>query len=265
MKKRNNILGLILILLGIIFLFDNLGYIEFSSIFSKYWPMALIVLGIINLLENRSSKLFSWILILIGSFLQLDRLDIFLIDIWNLFIPLLLIIAGMGLIMNRKDSREDYEEDTDFNNHGEHYQARESHGDIYEDEIVDEEVIFNNNSNNFTNRDLSYDEFIDIRSLFTERKIINKSDSFKGGKISSIVATTIVDLRDARFYEDQAIIDVNSILGNVEILVEKNCRVEITGTPILGGWNNYKIIDSETERSLLRIRGLVILGGIEIK
>lgn len=280
MKKRNT-LGFILILLGVVFLLDTLGYLEFGLMFDKYWPMALIILGIVNLFRERSGKVFSLLLILVGSFLQLDRLDIFLIDIWDLFVPALLIVGGLGIIINRDDNKN-YEENFSEYDTGqrEQYKAKETYSKVEnEEDIIDEEIIIEENNNfnredkkdpyeeenNSFSNDISYDDYIDLSCAFTERKVSNRSENFKGGKVSSVIATTIVDLRDADFYENKAMIDINSILGNVEILVPKNCRVEISGTPILGGWNNYSRVDRENEKLVLRVRALIILGGVDIR
>ncbi|MDI6767546.1 MAG: cell wall-active antibiotics response protein LiaF [Bacteroidota bacterium] len=45
--------GIILILFGIFFLLDNLGYADFSEIISSYWPLILVIWGISILIRKR--------------------------------------------------------------------------------------------------------------------------------------------------------------------------------------------------------------------
>ena len=49
--------GIILIVIGILFLMRNLGVnLHLGEIFMTWWPLALIVVGASMLLKNRSSR-----------------------------------------------------------------------------------------------------------------------------------------------------------------------------------------------------------------
>lgn len=91
--------GLLIILIGVLFLLGNLGKLDIGEVFSTYWPLILIFIGLWHLIghEFRSAGL-GVILILIGGFFMLVNLDIIRGRIWLYFWPLLIIAAGLWII-----------------------------------------------------------------------------------------------------------------------------------------------------------------------
>jgi hypothetical protein len=75
-----------------------------------------------------------------------------------------------------------------------------------------------------------------------------------------------LDLREAVFAPGVHEIKVNTLFGGVEIIVPPSVAVECEGSGILGGFEsvNRSPIDPDPERPLVRIRGLAILGGVEV-
>lgn len=99
MDKSNKrlILGLAFIILGVIFLLDNLDIMEFSI--PKYlwrWEMILIVIGVVNIVSRKYSTAFT--LIGIGAFFWI--IDDYRIDFWDLW-PVVLIIIGISFILQQ--------------------------------------------------------------------------------------------------------------------------------------------------------------------
>jgi predicted membrane protein len=90
--------GLVLILVGVVFLLDHLGYIRAEE-FWKFWPMLLVVVGVVKLF-SRQNRVGGVILILIGAFLQLHKLGYTRLTLWDIW-PVILIAAGVTLIFNR--------------------------------------------------------------------------------------------------------------------------------------------------------------------
>jgi predicted membrane protein len=91
--------GLLIILVGVLFLLGNLGRLDIGDVFSTFWPLIIIFVGIWHLIahEFRSAG-FGAILILIGGFFMLVNLDIIRGRVWLYFWPLLIIAAGLWLI-----------------------------------------------------------------------------------------------------------------------------------------------------------------------
>lgn len=50
---QNIFWGFILILFGVFFLLDNLGYVDFSEIISNYWPLLLVFWGVSMLMRKK--------------------------------------------------------------------------------------------------------------------------------------------------------------------------------------------------------------------
>ncbi len=91
--------GLLIILIGVLFLLGNLGRLDIGEVFSTYWPLILVFIGLWHLIahEFRSAG-FGVILLLIGGFFMLVNLDIIRGRIWLYFWPLLIIAAGLWII-----------------------------------------------------------------------------------------------------------------------------------------------------------------------
>jgi predicted membrane protein len=64
--------GLLIILIGVLFLLGNLGKLDIGEVFSTYWPLILVFIGLWHLIahEFRSAG-FGVILLLIGGFFML--------------------------------------------------------------------------------------------------------------------------------------------------------------------------------------------------
>ncbi len=102
-KKRcrgGSIVGLILIILGALWVLNNTEIITFR--FSNWWPLILIAVGLINLFENRRvNNPFAWILIALGVIFLLTTHDYFQwSEIWK-FWPVILIIIGISILFGR--------------------------------------------------------------------------------------------------------------------------------------------------------------------
>lgn len=50
------VIGLILIALGTLFLFDNLGYVYAWDVVSDYWPLLIIITGLLMLIRGKRSQ-----------------------------------------------------------------------------------------------------------------------------------------------------------------------------------------------------------------
>jgi len=131
------IFGITVILLGVYFLLENLGYdIGLNEIINSYWPVIIIIFGLkqlFNGLVNFSSgyRRNQWItgallrgiivtgigFILLGN--NLSWFSFSLGDIWDLFWPILIIYIGLKIIFNshihrRKGEKIEFNFETGF-------------------------------------------------------------------------------------------------------------------------------------------------------
>ena len=104
------IFGIILIVLGVLFLMDTYYVLDFRYIIRNYWPSILILIGIVKLIQvkqfNHTGAL---VLIVLGIIFQMNELDY--IWRWQLrrYWPVLLILLGAWLIFKhgqRQNSKQ---------------------------------------------------------------------------------------------------------------------------------------------------------------
>jgi len=92
----------------------------------------------------------------------------------------------------------------------------------------------------------------------------NNSRAFKGGDLTAVMGGCEIDLRQAAI-EGEAVFDVFAMWGGIEIRVPDNWTVIGRVTPILGGFDDKTRPAPQANPQRLVIRGVVIMGGVEVK
>jgi hypothetical protein len=92
----------------------------------------------------------------------------------------------------------------------------------------------------------------------------NNSRTFRGGDLTAVMGGCQIDLRNASI-EGEAVIDVFAMWCGVEIRVPENWSVSGRVTTILGGYEDKSRPPRDAATQRLVLRGMVIMGGIEIK
>lgn len=91
--------GLLLIVLGVLFLLDRMGQVDFGDLFSRYWPVVFILIGISILLSHNFRNVGGGLFfIFFGAFFLLIRLRVFDRALWNYVWPLAIIGAGLWIL-----------------------------------------------------------------------------------------------------------------------------------------------------------------------
>ncbi|KYG79172.1 hypothetical protein AWW67_12355 [Roseivirga seohaensis] len=224
--NRNAIVGLIFILIGTVFLLDNLDIISWH--YRRYifqWENILIIVGAILILNKENAKT-GGILMGIGVLLNLDEwfnLDISIFDLW----PLVFVVAGIAIVNRNKETKDDrYDPNT---------------GNLDANKINDT-AIFGGGD-----------------------KVINSS-SFKGGSLTAIFGGSTIDLTQAKLADGRNEIDVFYMFGGSKIRVPQDWNVQVSVTGIFGGMSDKrKLIDPQADGNKeLLIRGTAIFGGAEV-
>lgn len=227
--STRNIIGIILILLGGLFLLKQVGYLHldlWDIIFSI--PFFILVIGTIITI-NSNNKTFGTILIFIGAFFLIP--EIFpRVDFDTEFIfPIIIIALGVYIIFRSRKSSE----------------------------------------TTTTNSDTKLDkDMIDDIAIFGGGTKIIYSDNFKGGNVTAIFGGSEIDLTNSKLAEGDNVIDVLCLFGGSTFIVPKNWNVRLEVTSILGGFSN-KVMkapsDSMDQTRSLVIKGLAMFGGGEVK
>ena len=92
--------GLIFIVVGILFLLDQMGQLDVGDIFSRYWPAIFILIGISIVIANDFKATGAGVFfILFGAFFLLMDMRIFDHRVWHYFWPLLIIGLGLWILI----------------------------------------------------------------------------------------------------------------------------------------------------------------------
>ena len=228
--KSRNIFGIILVLLGGMFLIGNFlpESMNFESI---AWDLILIIAGIV-LLVNAKKRLLGPALIIIGTLSLIPG------DSSKLIIPTLVIFWGIHLLTRNKGKKVKIEGENDYKGYYQHF-AEEKNMDK-----------------------------IDDMSLFGGGEKVFHSDAFQGGTITAVFGGSKIDLTDCKLKEGDQYLDVTIIFGGMTLIIPDSWKVQIDVVPLFGGFStkqartNVQIIDST---SVLHIKGVILFGGGEIK
>ena len=92
------VMGVLIIVVGVLFTLENLGFIEAAS-YLRFWPVALIAVGLMKLWSGgRGGPLHGLLFFFAGVWLLLESMSIVTISLWALW-PVLL---GLPLRMPAK-------------------------------------------------------------------------------------------------------------------------------------------------------------------
>jgi len=191
------------------------------------WPVILFILGILIIVKNRNST-FGFILVTIGGLGIAARYFNMSIRYFIAeYWPFLLIIFGIYIIFKRTP-----------------------HSEVGQNESVDS------------------DEYkIDLFTLLASKTVTIRTNRFLGGKVTSILGESIIDLRNSDLADNKIELETQTILGSTEIHIPSSWNVIIKTTTIFGGIEDVRGFteNSESNQKTLIIKGQVLLGGGEIK
>jgi len=225
--KSQMAIGVAVIVIGLLFLVDNLGWIDLDFRVHVL-PLALIFFGTLKLMQTRTSsgRLIGSGLIAAGCIIFLRRFGI--IDInWHSLWPVLLIGFGIAVVFKSTAGRSGFKQPS----------AKPD--------------------NEFEQMDV---DIISFMGAF-KRRIITAD--FRGGEITAVMGGCDLDLRQSSI-NGEAVLNVFSLFGGVTIKVPVDWTVVLQGTPIMGGFEE-KTVPSATAGKVLYVRGYAIMGGLEVR
>jgi predicted membrane protein len=96
-----------------------------------------------------------------------------------------------------------------------------------------------------------------------ERRV--SSASFQRAELTAFLGGGKLDLRDATLAPGGAVLDVFSVMGGFEIFVPDSWPVDVEVSPVMGGCEDKTAPHPGATGPRLRVRGFVMMGGLEIK
>jgi predicted membrane protein len=226
--KSQIVLGVLVIVMGLLFLLDNLDILDMHRAIS-FWPMVFIIAGVVKLYdtETRGGQLLGACLVGLGVLIILDRMDIIDFNVRTMW-PLFFIGFGIYTI----------------------YRARTGRRLIQIDGVKGEQ-------------DLKGEGVVDIMAVLGgfERRVY--TPSFRGGEITAIMGGCALDLRNSSI-EGEAVVNVFAFWGGVTMKVPPDWTVVLNGTPIMGGFEEKTARPPDNSKRLI-VRGYAIMGGVEVR
>lgn len=104
MKQRGIVpifIGLMLLLFGAGVLLNNFGVWDFWSLMGAWWPVVIILLGVVSWLPNPRAFIGPLILVTIGVLFLLWTTDIVEVNVFALIWPILIIFVGLSILLGR--------------------------------------------------------------------------------------------------------------------------------------------------------------------
>ena len=96
-------------------------------------------------------------------------------------------------------------------------------------------------------------------------KVITDQE-FASGSFVALFGATMVDFKNAKFLNNEAVLDVLIAFGGAEIKVNDDVKVEMELTAIFGGSSDKRTINADKSTSqTLKVKGYVLFGAIEVK
>lgn len=246
--------GVAIIALGALFLFDSLGWIEARHVLRKAWPLIFVVVGIAILSKRRHGRRRNegWIFVAIGTWLFLSKIGLFEFSLWGILFPLVLLFVG-GMLVYRSLNPPELRRPMTQPDAGEPSAAKFTAGDD------------SGASTTYQRADEEHAEYIRTFAMLSSSELRPMSRPFRGADLSAVLGGVNLDLTSARMEGDIARIDVFAFCGGIDIHVPPDWTVTSKVATLLGGFTDKRRPTTTLPTKTLIIDGFSIMGGIDVK
>lgn len=228
------IVGILLFSIGGLMVLTQLLGENFFALFGLYWPILLIVYGILRLLTNKHQRSFPLFLIVLGALLQAYHLHLFRGSILLILIGIGLILLGLRLILNRFAQKKA----------------------VYTENTFSDDDVRGKASYGYEERDMLNDRF-----LFADAHRVFRSDSFSGGDVEVVFSSVTIDLKNVLPLDNNVRINASVQFGELVLQVPSDWHV------IVNGKHYYSMQEQKENReatSTLYVDSEVFAGSLKI-
>ena len=255
--------GFVFLLIGGLFLLGNMGYLDVDRVL-RFWPVFLIALGLFKLVESgddyaHSSGIF-WVVI--GGLFLLGNMGILRVafrDLWPV------VFIGIGALMLWRSALI-RRPPTTFSPPPPPPAPPPPPPFFGSKSFSEEPVTDAGKANESETRSgaASSNSVVSAMAILGNVEKRNNSQDFRGGSATAVMGRCEIDLRTAAISgTNEPVLEVFAMWGGIEIRVPSNWTVVSHVDPIMGGYEDHTLPPKE-ESKRFRIRGTVIMGGIEI-
>jgi predicted membrane protein len=228
--------GLIVLIIGIVFLLSNFGIDMPHWVFS--WHTILLVIGlVVGFKRNFNGR--GWlVMVLIGGYFTLE--DMAGIDLSKYYFAFAFIALGLFLILRPKKTEN-----------GKWKKKMADFSSVDTAEAGEERP--------------SENDFVDSVNVFGGSKQHVFSKNFRGGDVISIFGGCELNLTQADF-KDSATLEVVAIFGGMKIIVPPTWEVKSEVTAIFGGIDDKRsvVTIAGPVNKIIKINGVALFGGLTI-
>ena len=270
------VFGLLIVFVGIVFTLDELG-VAGATNYLRYWPTALIIIGILKLLQARDGggAFVGLLLTLVGSWLQAEELNLIRIslrDVW----PIGLVLFGGYLVWQGLQTRHASAApsapsfpppleplppiDGGFSSGG-WEPAQNSTSSASSAPKPPPANTFTDSGPRRSGHDNSSMSVVAIMAGVTRG---NNSSRFRRADLLAFMGGCEIDLRKAAI-NGEAVIDIFCLWCGIEIRVPEDWTVVSHLVPIMGGVEDKTRPPQAATSHRLTLRGMALMGGVEIK
>ncbi len=226
------VFGLFLAAAGALLAADRFGWID-AGPYWHFWPLLLIAVGLTKVLQPYR-KTGGIVLILLGGFFFMREMSWTDLDFSDLF-PFFLVFLGVCLVVTA---------------------------------IARRGAPGGQDGRRWGGAPVDSSSVVDTFAMLGSSNVVSNSPDFKGGTATAIAGGCQLDLRQATIAPDsggEAVLDTFAFWGGIEILVPETWSVVLRGTPLLGGFDDRTLQPAGGSAQRLVVKGLAIMGGVEVK
>lgn len=244
--------GLLIVGFGLALMLDNLDVLEVGNLL-RFWPFALILVGLVKLLQDQTQngRVAGGILVVVGTLFAVDTFFFLRYDVWRWW-PLAIVIFGI-LIMLKALRRDD----ASIRPAGGLPSGLPGAVPSAAPTAMPSAVPASSTVQ--TTMDQKVEDWAIWSGI--ERRVA--SPAFKRADLVAVMGGIEFDLRQAGTDQGEAVIEVFVLWGGIEIKVPPDWAVSNDITVIIGGAED-KSTGTQQARNRLIVKGVVIMGGVDI-
>ena len=234
-------LGAALIAIGALALINAAGIADVGAVLA-WTPSLFIAFGLWKMIARRFRGILGpSIIILVAALVQMNMLDV---D-WVISFPVILIAAGVLLLLGRKRLLGGGRSGNGGGASPYSHQSRAAHADEME---------------------MDDTGFLRVTAALGSSSRRVSSDEFRGGEIVAFMGTSKLDMRDLAAPSSPAALEVNCVMGNVELRIPPEWSVQIDNTVVMGEAkdNRPRALDAHAATDLT-VTGAVVMGNQKIE
>ena len=243
------VFGLCVVVFGLCLTAANLGWMPIYRVWNC-WPLVFAAVGLAKLADNEAgNRWFGGLLVVVGLWWTVDNVYGIRFHFWQWW-PLVLVALGVIMVLR---SREQAEALPPMPGSGASLSGSASFGSAGTGSPADAPAGGGGG-----------EEAITAFAFWSGSRRRSTSQQFRRADVVAVMGGVEIDLRQASTATGEAVLDVFVMWGGVKVKVPPDWTVVNQVVPIMGG-SDDRTSGTGAAKHRLRVRGVVIMGGVDIR